>query len=242
MEEDPLEYAKSIYGGRVVTTVPDHAIRIGFHYTRSTNAARMHETGIRITKELSNTGGAVHGVNRDGESLYTTTDGNWPYQHPEEDWTQFSVWVDGQIYRGMKKIPPPQAMGFGNVKWWQDDPELQKFITECDVIIRDEGEGQDIKFNPRAVPFLALVPMSEQRADPKFKALRAESGLGQVPKRATADLPEALQRYCLETFKATQSLDNQVADLDQILPQHYPGVSRTTVLQWMKDRGIKGSL
>jgi hypothetical protein len=79
------------------------------------------------------------------------------------------------VLEHLQTTKPPQETGFSSVRWWQDDVDLRSFITDFDVIIRNEGEGKDFKFNPRAVRFIALVKEGIKKPDLNYLKLQQET-------------------------------------------------------------------
>ena len=226
------------YGGQIYDAPPPETTLLGFHYTSQSGGDQMQQHGVRIDKQLNGTYGAVNGINRDGEGFYLTTDGGWPYYSPERDCLRYEVYIDGQALQQLRAIQRNNT-GFENVRWWQDDPHLSRFITDCDVIVRHEN-ATDYKFNPHAVKYLALVYKDKKAGNPQIMKERQEMfGSGTpsflAPKKG---VPQELAEEILQVFASTKDNREQQTSLMQEYAKQ-KGLNWRDIAQFLRDNGLR---
>ncbi|WP_375468797.1 DUF4157 domain-containing protein [uncultured Nostoc sp.] len=251
-ESTPLE-EETLYGGKVYNKAPESAeFSNYYHYTSAENSNSIEINGVQIIKQLSGTGGAVNGINRDGEGFYTTTDAKFPYYSPEKNSVQYSIYWHPWA-RDNLKIFDVNTNGFSNIRWWQDNDEKKQYITDYDAMKRNEGRGIDLKFNPRAIKYLALVKTSEKKANANYLKQKMEAEAEFSKKRETENTTskstegdtqgdeEALSKMRAILKKECESMntrEQQVQKINELLSKQTLPTSQYKEIMWLKKEKI----
>jgi len=154
------------FGKGIYRTPPKDAVYVGSHYTHAGHDASFVENGILPTYGENFGGQLEH-----GEGFYITTDADgtrWATdpQQRGHDLRRWDVYIDHDTLQelvGLKASDMPRSH-----KWqplpYAEHNELGRYIDDYDYIV-DEYQHeatkqtvQDIKFNPRALDHLFLVP------------------------------------------------------------------------------------
>lgn len=153
--------------GKVIhKTPPQNSVRIGSHYTHAGHDASFVENGILPTYGENFGGELEHG---EGFYLTTESDGARWGSDPQKrghDLRQWDVYIDR---RALPKLVGLKASDMPSDHKWRPlpyagDSELRKYIDDYDYIVDEYPQQtkkqviQDIKFNPRALDHLYLVP------------------------------------------------------------------------------------
>ncbi len=227
-----VDEEKVKYGGKVYETPPQGSVRIACHYTGEAQSEKIKSEGIQISQATTGKGGAVQGINQDGEGFYTTKAEDFPYYMPDKGQHKYGVYIAQSIKDNLKTVKATKISegGFQSA-WWQDDPKLKQYITEYDIIERESGD-KELKFNPRSVQWIALV---YEKYKPATKAPTDLSGIS-----VGGEIPEDLKSYLRSNFKNTDSFEEQQNSVrDYIRKKYDPNkVLPGKVFKWMREEGI----